>query len=1603
MNLRSWTRLLARLVKEQSRERKQPKRRPRLEWLEERLAPATDVWIGGAAGGNNWSIGSNWNLGRAPQAGDDLFFGAQAALANRNTTNDIGGNVVYNSITVAATGYTLAGSAKGPDIGLSGTFTVNANVGTVNFSLGLEIAPPTSNLQQVSFVVNNTSTLDISGQLFDLGTQNGVDYGAETTFTKSGGGILQLDGANTSYTGAITIANSGGIISITNADALGLGVAISGAPSSGITTVNSNAQLQVKSIGATNPIPENLKVNGTGLINDGALLNAAGSNVWAGNIEMDLDTYFGASIATTLNITGKISDNGQGHNLTKVGDGTIIFSHVGGDTYRGQTTINNGILAIQDPNSLGNTTSHFSTTTVNYNSTTDVGGTLQLDNEIDGVAQGDSRHTNGQFAGFVVNNEALVLNGPGYGGAAKGIGAVDNLNGNNTWTNNVQLGTTQPAGFFVNMGAESNNGVASNLLFSGLIEDPTPLPGGGPSNLNKVGNGRIIFTGDVTTYSGSAMAAPNTFTGAVTVEAGYLNIEDSQALGLQTKVATITVDSGASLELELKLSDLANTSGVGMISAIGEQNRTDSIMGVDTRANVKVPGSSDQMTFSTGVPTGTPPTKPYDLQLYGLGVNNSGALHSISGVNLWKGDVDLGSNFTGIGVDADPNQYASNLYFAYDYSLTISGIVSDQRLEKVDAGQLIMTNNNTYGPLTGQENDVTTLIDDGWITIRQTTALGAFYPDVTQTLEPYTQVNAGGALDILPPNNNLLTVPNNFILSGTGFNHKFSLINQAGALEDLDGYVNVTGLIQLNSVAGIGVENVGLLATPTPQMTLQDNISNFGATNGGITKLGSQRLIIQAPGSYTGPDTVQTGVLLAQYNTALGAGVSGQTTTVASGASLELGSSTAVENGGVQAGLEVWGEQLTLNGTGDPAFDDSALTVLASNAGAVGMVPNSDPLVTTDNIWRGPLKINSPTTITVEENTSTSTSAPVAASGRLIIAGNISGPATADLHVTGGGELDLAGTNTYSGTTFIDQGVVTAENSQAFGGTPTAEVQTISLNGVSANRTYFTLSFTEGSTTDTTAPIEYTGIFTDAQSIANALDSLATIGGAADISGFVTVTQPNPGIPSFQVVFGGTLAGFKENVLVGNIVAGPGSVTINENTAGAGGVMVASGATLQLAGATSIAGKPLIVQGTGDSGLATTPVPLQWFPVGPAPTTPGQTAGSSNVTGRVTGIVTDPQDPKVIYIATAGGGAWKTIDGGQTWRPLFDAIPDVQAVIIKNLAFVSTFTLTYEDHTTASLPSNATALQVQQALDALPNIGAVGGYVSVTRANSTNGFSYTITFGGALAGNAVTQLSGNVIGAGTIQTLILQQGTSSEFALFAGAITMDPNNFNTLYLGTGENDNSGDSFYGTGIYETTNAGQTWSLLNGQETQTITVEGLIVAADGSTHAGTFTVGFNGFTTPPLSVPDNQAQAQATGTQLQADLNNLTSVFGLNSSVTVTESPLPEQQADRPLPHHRGRLLYIVIRGANHGADQVCRQRYQRRNQYSERARPSLKHWRCGRFSERVLQSSLEEPPRFCLPCHLPGRPGIRHAGRRPGERYSGNTRPRTQRQQQLRHH
>jgi photosystem II stability/assembly factor-like uncharacterized protein len=72
-------------------------------------------------------------------------------------------------------------------------------------------------------------------------------------------------------------------------------------------------------------------------------------------------------------------------------------------------------------------------------------------------------------------------------------------------------------------------------------------------------------------------------------------------------------------------------------------------------------------------------------------------------------------------------------------------------------------------------------------------------------------------------------------------------------------------------------------------------------------------------------------------------------------------------------------------------------------------------------------------------------------------------------------------------------------------------------------------------------------------------------------------------------------------------------------------------------------------------GLAAVPQP-RWEFEGPTnlPVPYRQYYGEGMTSGRVNDAAFDPNDDKTLYVASAGGGLWKSSDQGQTWKPLSD-------------------------------------------------------------------------------------------------------------------------------------------------------------------------------------------------------------------------------------------------------------------------------------------------------------------------------------------------------------
>jgi hypothetical protein len=90
------------------------------------------------------------------------------------------------------------------------------------------------------------------------------------------------------------------------------------------------------------------------------------------------------------------------------------------------------------------------------------------------------------------------------------------------------------------------------------------------------------------------------------------------------------------------------------------------------------------------------------------------------------------------------------------------------------------------------------------------------------------------------------------------------------------------------------------------------------------------------------------------------------------------------------------------------------------------------------------------------------------------------------------------------------------------------------------------------------------------------------------------------------------------------------------------------------------------------------------------------------------------------------------------WAPYAGEASEAQTVTITGTPTGGTFTLTLNGETTAGIAYNATAAAVESALEALPSLSADD--ISVTGGPGP-GTPYVVTFGGALAGANVAQMT----------------------------------------------------------------------------------------------------------------------------------------------------------------------------------------------------------------------------------------------------------------------
>ena len=717
----------------------------------------------------------------------------------------------------------------------------------------------------------DTGTIEVDGgitfTLENAGSANALRWNnSASSFEKTGDGTFVID--KQSFTsvargsGDMTVSN--GIMRIADNDSLG--------NATGSTTVGSGGTLDLT--GGITVTGEALTISGTGEGSVGALRNFSGSNTWTGAVDLDANATI-ASDAGDLTISGTIDNDTFDLSLDGAGDMTIsgIISDTGGlikdgngtatltgvNTYSGATTVNDGVLEIEDASALG---------TTGTGTTVTSGGTLALD------------------TGIIVGAEALTLNGTGEGGTE---GALRNTAGSNEWQGAVDLGS-----------AATINSTAGSLDISGNIDNQTfdlTVNGAGDTTFSGV----LSDTGDlVKAGTGTlTLSGTNTYTGVTTIQAGTIDVQNTDALG-GTGSGTV-VQSGGTLEVSAIAANMAaepltiNGTGVGGVNGAlhwtdaGTDQWTgnitlgsDSLIVVDA-GNMRFSGDIDlngnDLTMDNDVTArmngGAILTGTGNFIKEGTGTFRFDA----GGVNDYVGDATVNTGRLRLGGAAGTTKITGDLFIGDGVGATgadrvilgsANHIVDTSAVTINSTGRLDLNDNNeTIGSLTGASATAQVFLGSGTLTVGDATSTtfagiisetGALVKEGTGTLTlsgvntftGTTTIN-DGSLSI-SADSGLGTAP--------GAPTPGHLIFDGGAL-------NNSATFTLDSNRGIDLQAGGGTFDTDFGTTL--TYGGVMAGTGDLTKDGTGTLTLSGVNTYSGSTTINDGILSISADSNLGA------------------------------------------------------------------------------------------------------------------------------------------------------------------------------------------------------------------------------------------------------------------------------------------------------------------------------------------------------------------------------------------------------------------------------------------------------------------------------------------------------------------------------------------------------------------------------------------------------------------------------------------------------------------------------------------------------------------------------------------------------------
>jgi photosystem II stability/assembly factor-like uncharacterized protein len=209
--------------------------------------------------------------------------------------------------------------------------------------------------------------------------------------------------------------------------------------------------------------------------------------------------------------------------------------------------------------------------------------------------------------------------------------------------------------------------------------------------------------------------------------------------------------------------------------------------------------------------------------------------------------------------------------------------------------------------------------------------------------------------------------------------------------------------------------------------------------------------------------------------------------------------------------------------------------------------------------------------------------------------------------------------------------------------------------------------------------------------------------------------------------------------------------------------------------------------------------------------------GPALMSGRINDLESHPTNPRILYAGTAGGGVWKSNDGGATFAPIFDE--HVQSI------GVVTLDPTNPDQniwvgTGETWTRNSVSIGdgLFKSTDGGSNFKEVAGFENSERITSVvinpkNNQEIYVGVLGALWGDSEDRGVYKTTDGGTTWNKILYVGPATG----ASDVIMDPTNPNILYASMWEFRRSGWGFSSGGInsalYKSADGGTTWNKIH----------------------------------------------------------------------------------------------------------------------------------------------------------------------------------------------